>query len=50
MPDVIYEKRNRFGIEDQIDKSIGKVIELRDKIDRRVKEIAQSLQRQIAVD
>jgi hypothetical protein len=50
VPAVIYEKRNRFGIGDPIDKCIGKVMELRDEIDRRVTEIAQSLQRQIATD
>ena len=39
-----------FGIEDLKGKPIGKVMELRDEIDRRVTEIAQSLQRQIAID
>lgn len=41
MPGVIYEKHNRFGIEDPIDKCIGKVMELGDEIDKRVIEIAQ---------
>src|SRR5215217_6328659 len=35
-----------WGIEDPKGKSIEKVREIRDEIDRRVKEIAQSLQRQ----
>jgi protein-tyrosine-phosphatase len=34
-----------WGIEDPKDKSIEKVREIRDEIDRRVREIAQSLQR-----
>jgi len=35
-----------WGIEDPKGKSIDKVREIRDNIERRVKEIAQSLQRQ----
>jgi arsenate reductase len=35
-----------WGIEDPKGKSIEKVREIRDEIDRRVREIAESLQRQ----
>jgi arsenate reductase (thioredoxin) len=46
MSTAIHDNVIDWGIEDPKGKSIEKVREIRDEIDRRVREIAQSLQRQ----